>query len=601
MQQNFTLKSLATAITLLSASQAVQAITPWQANDGNASNYGTPDVVIYTSGGAAQDLAYSATVANALAQSGTLDVFQDLGSGSAGSRWSGYYFIGNSSLPTGLKGKKIYLEKRSLGAAGYGVIPLLNGLSLDHLNIFTPTASLSATWTSQASTSTLSKVSYQATISSANASSFLTSTQSHGGFLGVDIQSLLQPGTHNYPAAVSELTTGNTTAHWPDGTYSPQLNWNNVKSTLASAVTVIPTGGLAYSVTVTADLYKVLQAAQVIDGTLPSSTTIGDYSSESVLPSLSHNTIAALLSGSIETWDQLQVVDSSNTAYALNSSTVLNKAGITSPHVAGSAGVGTIPSDYRVAFSIRNDGAAVGAVHYAKFLNYPYINGQYNKPGTAETTNNAATEQTTLPLFKAPGGASATASLLVDWQTGANASTLNNATDGSAKNRYWGIAVNSADRSDSVKIGTGAGPRWKTIKVDGYAPTLSNIASGNYNLWAEGQLLISNSQAPSGTPAYNLLKALANDLGSVTNAGLVDADSTTAQPWGVTGIFATTAQAQNAALAVQVPFNNSSPLVSFSHLNGTYTSLGVTPVPYDNGNQTYTNSNGDTVLKLQLK
>ena len=56
MTRTNNLNKLAIAIALLSGAQTASAITPWQANDANASNYGVPDYVIYASGGAAQDL-----------------------------------------------------------------------------------------------------------------------------------------------------------------------------------------------------------------------------------------------------------------------------------------------------------------------------------------------------------------------------------------------------------------------------------------------------------------------------------------------------------------------------------------------------------------
>ena len=77
MTRTNNLNKLAIAIALLSGAQTASAITPWQANDANASNYGVPDYVIYASGGAAQDEAIVDVVSTTLAQSGTLDVFKD--------------------------------------------------------------------------------------------------------------------------------------------------------------------------------------------------------------------------------------------------------------------------------------------------------------------------------------------------------------------------------------------------------------------------------------------------------------------------------------------------------------------------------------------
>lgn len=171
MKKSFQLKALAIAIATLAGTQAAHAITPWQANDANASNYGTPDFVIYTSGGAAQDLAYGQVVLDALSQTGTVDIFEDEVSPtntSKGSRFTAYYFIGSQSLTDiALRGKKILLEKRSLGAAGYGVVPLVGNIPIDHLDIFKTTA---ANWTPLPTDATV----HYADISTTNAATYLS-------------------------------------------------------------------------------------------------------------------------------------------------------------------------------------------------------------------------------------------------------------------------------------------------------------------------------------------------------------------------------------------------------------------------------------------
>ncbi|MEQ1531032.1 MAG: hypothetical protein ABL925_17085, partial [Methylococcales bacterium] len=125
------MNSLAVAISLLVGAQSALALTPW--------DNGAPDLVVYTSGGAAQDQAISRVVANSLAASGTLDTFSDVTGTTVGGRWQAFYFQGHADLGTGLAGKKIVLVKRSYGAAGYGVVPLFanngEGLALEQLNI----------------------------------------------------------------------------------------------------------------------------------------------------------------------------------------------------------------------------------------------------------------------------------------------------------------------------------------------------------------------------------------------------------------------------------------------------------------------------------
>lgn len=561
------LNQLAIAVALLAGSGSAFAVTPWQANDGNASNYGTPDFVIYTSGGAAQDLAYGKVVETNLAKAGTLDVFQD-----DKSRFAAYYFIGSNNLSNAaLRGKKILLEKRSLGAAGYGVVPLVAGINLDHLDIFKPNAKVQGAWTNSGTTHSI-------VLTTANAGTYLSQVKSDGGFLGVDAAALLKPNTDNYPDPVNEVSTNAPTAGWVYGLTPADL--------AASGYDVVPTGGLVYGVGVTLDLYKVLQAAQKKTGKLPSSTTIGAYD-EASLPSLNRNFIAALLSGQIADWSDVKIVDpATNSALALNDPTILSAAGINASHTTAA---GTVPYDYRVAVGRRNTGAAIGAVAYAKFLNYPDVEGSFAPAATiADSADPDSDEDVAHPIVKSPAGAAATGNLLVDWQTGANSSGFNNQADGAAKRRFWGIAVNSADRNTAVTAAGTGGQAWRYVKIDGYAPTLENVAAGAYPQWAEGQVLIKQSLPQA---KYDLLKDFANGLGSVAIAK--DVNTSLVQAWGKTGIFATTNTDSSAS--VQIPFNANNPVVSLNHNSSGTTILGIVPTPYNNG------ASASGTVEIQLK
>jgi hypothetical protein len=149
---------------------------------------------------------------------------------------------------------------------------------------------------------------------------------------------------------------------------------------------------------------------------------------------------------------------------------------------------------------------------------------------------------------------------LKDWQNGTNATGFNNVVSGTGFAKRWGIAINSADRNNAVTTaGTGGDP-WRYIKIDGYAPTLENVAAGVYPIWAEGAVLYHTTKADTKWALKTkLLKALADDLGSPTVANVVN----TTQPWGKTGIFATTADPRG--FKASIPFSNSNPVVPFSH------------------------------------
>jgi hypothetical protein len=317
-------KTLGLAISLLLGSQASYALQPWVNSDI------TPDYIIYTSGGAAQDKAYGKVVSTALAKTGTLDVFNDLNpkDSSEGKRWTAYYFIGADNLSGGLAGKKILLEKRIYGAAGYGVVPVVANLPIEHLNIFA--SKQQADWTLNTKTNE-----YSTSIGSgATATKFLKKVTSDGGFLGVDPNVLLKPKTENYPVPVNELITGK-----PDAKWSTTLT--SVPTTGANAFTVVPTGGLVYGVGVTLDLYKVLQVAQKRAGILSSDVTLNGYA-EKDLPKLNRNVVASILAGKIQNWEQFKIIDKTDgKSKSLLDPSILSEAGVSAPTSETVAGIPT--------------------------------------------------------------------------------------------------------------------------------------------------------------------------------------------------------------------------------------------------------------------
>ena len=546
MKKPNNLKKLAVAVSLLSGSHAALALTPW--------TDGTPDFTVYTSGGAAQDKAVAAAVSSVLAASGSLDTFQDTVVSSQrvngtltnittnGGAFTAYYFTGSSTLSdTALRGKKILFVKRSLGAAGYGVIPLLENASIDNLNI---QGTASTDWSNSGKT-------HLATIDHAHAGKYLTQVPSHGGLIGVDAPALLQAG-YNYAQPVTEVSTNAPTTPWATN-YTPA-------SLAAAGITRVATGGEIYGIAVTTDLYKVLQAAQIADGslTLPTGHSIGSYASDGDLPSLSRNFVASLLAGKVQLWDNVEV-NVSGTTTSLTS-------------FAGAAGV-TAPANTVVAVGLRNTGAAVGAVAYAKFLGYPYVAGASIPP--APTPNTSSDEYNAAPIIKGPNGTSDTDNLLNDWQYGDNTTGYNNvpaSTSGDAspyvQEHLWGLAIQTADRNTNGALG------YRYIKIDGAAPTLANVGAGTYPDWAEGEVLIS-SHATASESLF--LTDFAKALAAPATATAIDGGFT--QPYGgIPGIFATSA---NTGTAVSVPTSLSNPVVPYTHNVGGHTSIGIVPYAYD--------------------
>ncbi|MDO9106871.1 MAG: hypothetical protein Q7U57_18165 [Methylovulum sp.] len=538
------LTTLAISVSLSLGTQAAYALTPWA--------FGAPNITIRVSGAVAQTKAYTQAVTSALAAADTVDTFNDVDAvtGSIGSNWTAHYFYGHANLGTGLAGKKILLVRRTRGGTGYGVIPLINSIPLEHLNIVGLPASA---WVADGTKA------WKQTISAANASQYLTKKVSDGGLLAVDPNSVLKPGTESYPDQQNELTTGAPEPNWP-------LNLTQVNTATYS---VLPTAGLVYGVAVTQDLYKVLQAAQKRAGNLSGNVVIGNYT-ETDMPNLNRNVVASLLAGKIGAWDQFKIVDKTdnNTVKSLLDNSILTDAGVSAPYQESTTGSNLTP----VALGLRNNGAATSVLAYSVFLNYPDTKKAFGP--APKTADNAVDEDASLPIVKQPIIISDTGTLLKDWQNGTNILGFNNVKDGAAFAKRWGIAINTADKNNAVTAnGTGGDP-WRYIRIDGYAPTLENVAAGVYSYWSEGVVLYRTNK--SGDPQWALktkvLKTLADNLGSPAIAGAVN----TTQAWGKTGTFATTADPRG--FTASIPFNTSSPVAAFTHKNGGTISTAIVPV-----------------------
>jgi hypothetical protein len=529
------------------------ALTPWTDK--------TPDIAIYTSGASVQDKAYGQVINTTLAQAGTVDFFADVDpdTGSVGTRWTVYYFKGNTNLGSELAGKKILLEKRAYGSSGYGVIPLVANIAIEHLNIVGATASK---WTANGAGA------WKATISPANASDYLAKRISDAGFSGVDPSILLKPNTENYPTPVQQLITAAPEPNWP-------TTLSKVPTTGSNAFTVVPTGGSIYGIAVTLDLYKVLQAAQKRAGALASNVVIGSYN-EDALPNLNRTIVASLLAGKIGAWEQFKIVDKTdnNSVKTLLDSDILGDAGVSTPYKESTTGNNLTP----VAVGKRNNGAAAAVMAYATFLNYPTTPNSV--PPAKTTPDNAVAEDASLPIVKSPFSLADAGTLLKDWQNGTNALGFNNVVSGTGYAKRWGIDINSVDRNSAVTAAGIGGDPWRYIKIDGYAPTLENVAAGVYPIWTEGAAMYYTSKVGDAKWASKakLIKTLADNMGSPSVIGGFN----TSQAWGKTGAFVTTADPRG--FKATIPFSTSNPVIPFTHKSGGTIHAELVPVADNNAN-----------------
>lgn len=519
MKTAFKFKTLSAVILLAAGTQGALALAPTE----------NPNVVINISGGAAQDIAIDGFI-EALALPGTFDLYWDNNNPTnPGSRFRAYFFQTNNTkipgLASGSNPVNVLIYKRSYGAAGYGIVPLLTtNYQVQQLDIKAAGAA-----TTPANGEKFWRV----------ATTTLQNTISDAGISG------LNPEIYfgiNYPTAIGT-----------DPAF-PQLDVSKASNTLD----IVPIGGLTYGLHVTEDLYKTLQAAQIATGTLPADTQIGDYTKESSIPTLSRNFVASLISGKIKTWDEVHVIDERPIATGATKGTDLG----TLTSFASQAGVTPPPGKNLVALANRNKGAAIGAAFSAYFL---------NAPGTQNALNPATSpgNPTNGPIVVQAPGAGQVDGVLTDWQNGGNASTFN--TD---NGKHWGIGQQSIDRNASGAIGKNPTRPLRYVRIDGYAGTLANVASGNYPLWTEQTIQWRNEAngGPSGDKLL-VLKKLADDIGNTSSAAAVNAKSVST--FGPTGIFAIST---SATISENGQFDTSKPVVNYTYLNGGIVNNGTVPV-----------------------
>lgn len=520
------LKKLAASVLLLAGAQNALALGPEQ----------NPNLTLYISGGAAQDPAFDSFI-EALALPNTFDVYYDNASAAnPGSRYRAYFFTTNNTkipgLSTGATPVNVLIYKRSFGGAGYGVAPLLDpSYQVRQLDI----KQAGAVQAKQAGESF-----YRVTATA------LQNTTSDAGITGVNPELF---GGINTPTPASG---------------DPAFPSVDVSKS-ANTLTIVPAGGLTYGLAVTLDLYKVLQAAQIATGTLPAGTQIGDYKNEASIPTLSRAFVGSLLAGKIKTWDEIKVIDERPIATGATKGTDLgtltsfaNQAGVTAPVTNGKN---------LVAVGNRNKGAAIGAAFSAVFL---------NSPGTANAFTPATSpgNPTNGPIVAQAPGASQQEALLTDWQNGGNASTFN-----LDSGKHWGIAQQSTDWNSSGAIGKDPAKPYRYVRIDGYAPTLQNVAAGVYPVWSEQTIQWRNAanNGPSGDKLV-ILQKIADDVGNPAAAAAVNAKIVTT--FGPTGLFAVSTSSTIASN--DTPFDTSKPIVNYTHVNGGVLNGSVAPV-YNSG------------------
>lgn len=310
------------------------------------------------------------------------------------------------------------------------------------------------------------------------------------GGSGNGISPVIARTTLPFMNVFSCATTCATTAAIPDMGMSDEEPSLLVAAGAASGdVSKLTSYGLnvvTFGTPVTIGLRNALQTAQIASGALPSTCTAGSET-EACMPSLTKAQIASIFTGNAVDWSEF---------------------GLSNP-----AGDNAI----YVARRVISSGTQTGS--RAFFLNDPCTAGaaQFVTGNNGEANNKADACNSATPtgtVYEASGSG--------------NVETCLTNHD---RNHRWAIGINSteypaigtADQTEAFNPAGGAdlgskinnGDYQRHIKIDGYAPTLFNVAVGHYNNWVEAALNV-NTAAGLSTPAASLKTAMDAGFNSPT-------------------------------------------------------------------------------------
>lgn len=342
----------------------------------------------------------------------------------------------NSKLANAKSHLLIY--KRSEGGSAMGVNPLVNNEGMSFLKVKGNPSCV------QVGTSTTANCGYDKT---------LTDTTKFNGPIAADFGMSdvdpIQFRGENTPAGYAPISADD-----------------------VSALTVQGASAVVFGQPVTLNLYKALQAAQKFTGKIPSSCTIGNRT-EACMPSLSSAQIASLHAGYWSSWDSLKVGD---TGLGLAAWVAANNA-------AGGAAEGVnTPAVSDVHVCRRVNGSGTQAQSNLVFLNYPCADAS---TATLAEHDLGVGEGEGSPLIHELSASGGVDACLNELNTGAdtagNDDFDNTAYAGGTR---WAVGIQSLEKGTTSNSGV-VNPYYEFIKVDGVAPTLTNVVNGSYKDWVE--------------------------------------------------------------------------------------------------------------------
>ncbi|MCG8315390.1 MAG: hypothetical protein MI976_19445 [Pseudomonadales bacterium] len=312
---------------------------------------------------------------------------------------------------------------------------------------------------------------------------------------------------------------------------------------LAQLDRVASVAALTFGVPVTNALYVALQEAQGLNSDLDGDT-IKEAQNETgtpeqilaEMPSLSREQVSALITGSVGSWADVTYGGTALTSF------------------------GAAPSDDRVSICRRVNGSGTQAQMNAVFLNAPcYANASSPASDNTSCTTEKGKNNTDLPFFVCPGFQDDSEVTRYDYLAPSYGAPIVHENSGSGDvtaclddlqdDNRWAIGVQSLEKDSS---------KWSFIKINKMAPTLENVARGNYIDWAASSIQY-NFLAPKIAEKTAILDAMIDEVGTAAVLeGLNDDTNHPFAPEAGTGLLGFAHN--NAGVALR-PFNITEPMM----------------------------------------
>jgi hypothetical protein len=301
------------------------------------------------------------------------------------------------------------------------------------------------------------------------------------------------PAPTSRPYTDHDCTGGQTELRTPDGGTSdiepnkffgintpansaPFQNLGNLK--------IYSVAHLVFGIAITKDLRDSLQRVLYPTASVCHPTN-GAYAAnaetDACMVNLNTNEIRSLLTGAVGSWDQVMVTPAgSSTPTALT--TAVNAAG------------GTLPTDNLVQICRRVNGSGTQAQANAILVGWPCDPDSDGNIGIQLPAT--LSDDEVGPMVALNNGSGDVRKCLRSYNDGSNEMTNPVKPEGATNYKRWAVGIQSLENNANLA------DKYRFVKIDGYAPTLKNVHSGNYADWAAQSVQWRNNPATFEFPVF---------------------------------------------------------------------------------------------------